>query len=95
MLKLLEEGRELNFLLAMLSSSQQSNYNSTLQTNHSNNSDETMNNSDNDTVTTSSSRNSVFSMTNRNSADDEWQMNYIINKRDGLYFRNILLKTIL
>ncbi|CAO1427916.1 unnamed protein product [Diamesa serratosioi] len=57
------------------------NYSSTQQTNPS---DDTMNNSDNDTVTTSSSRNSVFSATNRNSMDDEWQMNYIINKRDGL-----------
>lgn len=86
MLKLLEEGRELNFLLAMLPSPQQSNYSSAHQVNHNNYSDETMSiNSDNDTLTRSSSRNSLFSNANRNSIDDEWQMNYIINKRDGLY----------
>lgn len=91
MLKLLEEGRELNFLLAMLPSPQQSNYNSVHQANHNNNNNETMSvNTENDTLTRSSSRNSLFSNPNRNSLDDEWQMNYMINKRDGLYLKNII-----
>ena len=44
--------------------------------------DETSTNSDADTVTSSGTPN----FPHRSSlADQEWQMNYIINRRDGLY----------
>jgi hypothetical protein len=41
-------------------------------------SDETSTNSDADTV------NSTPKFSHRSSLDNEWQMNYIINRRDGL-----------
>lgn len=46
-------------------------------------SDETTSNSDADTITSSGTP----KFNHRSSlADQEWQMNYIINRRDGLYF---------
>lgn len=49
---------------------------------HGGRSDETTSNSDVDTITSSGTPKSShrFSL-----ADQEWQMNYIINRRDGLY----------